>query len=167
MRSSSAPTRKITPAPSKSPNGSEFAAKMSFKSGSCDATAIAARKPTNIAAPPSVGNARVCTRRGSSDGCTTAPNRTASIRTIGVTASVVPSATAQTIAYEVFRSDLPVRVRRELRAQTVGLLAHVGRNGIVVDVAQDRGDERRDLAHLLGSHTRARARCRTEPQTAC
>ena len=35
----------------------------------CDATAIAARKPTNIAAPPSVGIAFVCTCRASVDGC--------------------------------------------------------------------------------------------------
>ena len=50
----------------------------------CDATAIAARKPTNIAAPPSVGVGFVCTCRASVEGATTAPNRIASIRTTGV-----------------------------------------------------------------------------------
>ena len=50
----------------------------------CDATAIAARKPTNIAAPPSVGVGFVCTWRASDDGATTAPKRIASQRTIGV-----------------------------------------------------------------------------------
>ncbi len=64
----------------------------------CDATAIAARKPTNIAAPPSVGVGLVCTCRASDDGCTTAPNRIARIRTIGVMISVVTSATAATTA---------------------------------------------------------------------
>ena len=64
----------------------------------CDATAIAARKPTNIAAPPSVGVGFVCTWRASDDGATTAPKRIASNRTTGVSSSVVPSATAQTTA---------------------------------------------------------------------
>ena len=64
----------------------------------CDATAIAARKPTNIAAPPNVGVGLVCTCRASADGATTAPKRIASKRTIGVSTSVVPSATAHMTA---------------------------------------------------------------------
>ena len=97
MRSSSAPTKNITPAARITPRGSEFWSNISWNWPICDATAIAARKPTNIAAPPSVGVGLVCTCRASV-GATTAPNRIASNRTIGVSASVTPSATASTIA---------------------------------------------------------------------
>ena len=78
------------------PAGSDDPLNMSWNCGICDATAIATRKPTNIAAPPSVGIAFVCTPRGF--GGTIAPMRIASLRTSGVTASVVSSATAKTIA---------------------------------------------------------------------
>ena len=98
MRSSSAPVTNITPAPSSRPTGSELSANMSRNWCICAATAIAARKPTNIAAPPSVGIGLVCTWRASEDGATTAPKRLASHMTIGVHAKVVTSATAQMTA---------------------------------------------------------------------
>ena len=74
----------ITPAARITPNGSELSWNISWNWPMCDATAIAARKPTNIAAPPSVGVGRVCTCRASPEGATTAPRRIASMRTTGV-----------------------------------------------------------------------------------
>ena len=97
MRSSSAPTTNITPAARITPNGSELSSNISRNWSICDATAIAARKPTNIAAPPSVGVGFVCTWRASPDGATTAPSRIARNRTTGVSANVTASATARTI----------------------------------------------------------------------
>ena len=87
----------ITPAARITPNGSELSWNISWNWPMCDATAIAARKPTNIAAPPSVGVGRVCTCRASAEGATTAPRRIASMRTTGVSASVTASATPSTI----------------------------------------------------------------------
>ncbi len=98
MRSSNAPVMNMTPAPSSSPTGSELPANISRNCDMCAATAIAARKPTNIAAPPSVGLGLSCTCRASDDGCTTAPKRMASRRTTGVISRVVKSATAQMTA---------------------------------------------------------------------
>ena len=81
-----------------SPNGSELDWNISWNCDMCEATAIAARKPTNIAVPPSVGVGRVWTCRASDDGVTTAPNRIARIRAKGVRSNVVPRATARTTA---------------------------------------------------------------------
>src|SRR5262245_29025849 len=164
MRSSSAPTTNITPAPSSSPNGSEFCSNTSRNSGSIDATASATRNPMNIAAPPSVGVGRLCTRRGASEGCTTAPNRTARMRTTGVASSVVASATARTIAYPPVKAWSAFGVRRELGAQPVRRFAHLVGNALVVDRTQHPPDHRGDLAHLVGTHSGRGARGGTEAQ---
>ena len=70
-------------AASSSPSGSELSSNISWNWSICDATAIAARNPTNIAAPPSVGVGFVCTCARVRSRRTTAPNRIASHRTSG------------------------------------------------------------------------------------
>ena len=79
-----------------SPAGSDEPSNISLNWPICEATAIARRKPTNIAAPPSVGIAFVCTPRAF--GGTIAPVRIASRRTNGVRIRVVSAATAKTTA---------------------------------------------------------------------
>ena len=59
---------------------------------SCEATAMATSKPTNMAAPPTVGVGRSWTRRSS--GMTMNENRTASRRTTKVQTQVTTAATA-------------------------------------------------------------------------
>ena len=64
-RSSSAPTANITPGAEDAARPARTSRRTSRGTGRiCDATAIATRKPTNIAAPPSVGIGFVCTPRG-------------------------------------------------------------------------------------------------------
>ena len=96
-RSSSAPVANITPAARITPAGSDEPSNISRNCGIWDATPIATRNPTNIAAPPSSGIAVVCTSRAV--GTLTAPMRNASFRTSGTSANVSPAATAKTTAY--------------------------------------------------------------------
>src|SRR5438874_292232 len=96
-RSSRAPTANITVAPMSSPSGSDVPRKTGRNLGSTEATAMAARKPPYMAAPPRVGVGRSWTRRLSGE--TTAPRRMATRRTVGVRSQVTTAATARTIRY--------------------------------------------------------------------
>ena len=96
--SSSMPTSNMTPAPSSNPRGSELA-NTSLNWCICEATAIAARNPQNIAAPPRLGVGRVCTwRLAPSPGGVTTPPAIARRRTTGVTSNVTAKATTRTTA---------------------------------------------------------------------
>ena len=141
---------------------------------------IAARKPTNIAAPPSVGVGFVCTWRASPDGATTAPNRIARHRTNGVSENVTASATARTIQVAL----QPGRCAR-LRLAGVRVDAYLLGYGVnlaqrsaarVLHVGGDARRRRRRAArvpisvaislHLVGAHARGRDRGGAEPQSA-
>src|SRR5207244_4538551 len=91
--SSIKPTAKITVAPRTTARGSDEPRNTLSNPESCDETAMATTKATNIAAPPSVGVGTVCTRRSS--GPTTAPTRMAIRRTRGVVMKVTAAATAK------------------------------------------------------------------------
>src|SRR5437764_15128413 len=95
--SSPRPTAKMIVAAITTANGADDPSNTSLKSGSCDATAIATRKATNMAAPPTVGSGVVCTRR--SPGITTRLRTTTTLRTTNVSNQVPTSATAKTMAY--------------------------------------------------------------------
>ena len=113
----------------------------------CDATAIATRKPTNIAAPPSVGVGCVCTcarvRRRRDDRAEPdrePPHDRRQQRTSSPSATAADDRVARhAAAPHAVRARQRLRVRRELGAEAVGLLAHLGRDPVVVDVAQHRG----------------------------
>ena len=96
-RSSRAPTANIVVAPIRSPSGSEVPRKTDRNWGRSEATAMAARKPPYMAAPPRVGVGRSWTRRASGD--TTAPRRIAPRRTTGVSSQVTRAATTRTMRY--------------------------------------------------------------------
>ena len=94
-RSSAIPTAKITDAPKTRPMGSDEPRNRVLRPGSCDATTMAASRPRNMAAPPTVAVGRSCTRRSS--GTTMIENRTARRRTTKVQAQVAKAATRPTI----------------------------------------------------------------------
>ncbi len=95
-RSSMTPTPRMSTAAITRPSGSVLLSKMEPKACSRQATAMPARKPTSIPTPPSRGVGRSWTRRSS--GLTTAPMRTASRSTRGMTTKVVSVTTARTMA---------------------------------------------------------------------
>ena len=72
-------------------------AKISWNWPSCDATAMATRKPTNIAAPPSDGVGLVWTLRG--PGIAIAPMRGATQRMTNVNRNVTTAAMPATVRY--------------------------------------------------------------------
>ena len=87
---------KITAAAEHQPEGVGVAPEQRRCSpGSCEATAMAASRPTNIAAPPTVGVGRSWTRRSS--GMTMIEKRTARRRTTNVASQVTTAATTPTI----------------------------------------------------------------------
>ena len=96
LRSSSAPIANITPAARMIPAGSDEPSNISRNCGICDATAMATRNATNMAAPPSIGIVVVCTSRVL--GTFTAPTRSANFRTSGVNPNANTAATAKTTA---------------------------------------------------------------------
>src|SRR5579872_1811418 len=159
-RSSRAPTANIVVAPISSPSGSGVPRNTGRNRGSTEATAMAARNPPYMAAPPRVGVGRSWTRRGSGE--TTAPRRMATRRTVGVRAQVTTAATARTRRYSAMPAvqdgmsgrgrrvigDPSPGIGRELRAQPGRRLPDLGRHGLVVGGPQDPGDERGDLRHL-------------------
>ena len=75
--------------------GSELPRKTGGSPGSSEATSIATSRPTNMAAPPTVGVGRSWTRRSS--GWTMTAKRTARRRTTKVQAKVTRAAVAATI----------------------------------------------------------------------
>ncbi len=83
-RSSANPIATTTAAASTTPSGSELAWNTGRNCFSCEATTMAARKATNMAAPPVVAVGRVWTRRSS--GRTRNENRLASRRAANVRA---------------------------------------------------------------------------------
>ena len=86
----------ITPAARITPAGSDEPLNISRNCGIWEATPIATRNPTNIAAPPSSGIVVVWTSRAV--GTLTAPMRNASFRTKGTSANVSVAATKKTTA---------------------------------------------------------------------
>src|SRR4051812_11500539 len=173
-RSSSAPVANITPAARITPAGSDEPLNISRNCGIWDATPIATRNPTNMAAPPSSGIVVVWTSRAL--GTFTAPMRNASFRTRGTSANFNVAATKKTTAYPPISSSGPARprasrsgelgVRGELPAQTVRLVEHVDPHRVVVGRPQHRGDQPRDLGHLGLGHARRGHRGGAEPQPA-
>src|SRR5581483_6462493 len=163
-RSSRAPTANIVVAPISSPSGSEVPRKTGRNRGRTEATAMAARKPPYIAAPPRVGVGRSWTRRGSGD--TTAPRRMATRRTVGVRAQVTRAATARTRMYSAMPAvqdgmpagtgrvmgDASPGIGRELGAEPGRRLPDLGGHRLVVGGPQHPGDERGDLGHLRLPH---------------
>jgi hypothetical protein len=79
-----------------SPSGSDEFSNTGRRSGNWEATAMAERKPASMAMPPRVGVGRLWTLRSS--GLTTAPQRTASRHTAGVSTHVTKAATPATRA---------------------------------------------------------------------
>ena len=142
MRSSSAPMTNITPAPSIRPNGSELSLEHLVELVHVRRDGHRGEEADEHRRAAERRRRAWCARGArSSDGATTAPKRIASSRTTGV---------SEQRRAERDREDDRVarhghasrgqrfRVRRELRAEAVGLLADLGRDAVVVDVRAAR-----------------------------
>ena len=92
--SSSQPVNVATVAAAAMPIGIVGVSNSRAKVSSCDATPRATSTPTHMATPPSAAVGRSWTRRAS--GWTSAPRRSATARTIGVSSRVVTAATPST-----------------------------------------------------------------------
>src|SRR3954447_24556346 len=150
-RSSSTPSRQISPPATSTATVCVLNSKLRCREGSWEATSTPAATPRYIATPPPRGVGMTCTSRSRTSAITR--NRTAATRTTGVARKVTSAAARRTTAYSRMGSDGPggLGVRRmggHQLADTGGDLRGAGSVGV-----PDRGaDQRGDRLHVALGH---------------